>query len=208
MVDEAKTETTETEVEMVPKTAFLARVAEEKSKRDELQARYTELESKSRGWQELASAAETATAKVAELQAQLEAREAAHQATTTMLRAGVDDEDMHEFMMSKHSRQDPEDATDFQTWFEAQKDKPFLAPFLRGATKAETTTETTTETTKETETDPTTEGKNGVQVKADITGRGAAAPKTGGITTESLGTLRKDEWEAVRREEIRKAFQR
>lgn len=212
MVDETTTETTtETEVEMVPKATFLARVAEEKSKRDTLQASYNELESKSQGWQALATVAETSKTRVAELEAQLQAREQTYKASTTMLKAGVEDDDMQEFLLTKHSKlptQEGVEPVGFEPWFETQKEKPFLSPFLRGAaTQTDTKVEDTT-TTATSEGSGAEAGKNGVTIKPDITGGAAAAPRTGNIATEGLKDLGKSEWDAVRRDEIKKAFQR
>lgn len=147
MADETTTTTVDTEENRVP----LSRLNTEIEKRralstemDTLKSQLAELQGKASGWQAAATEAETYKTQAETLQAQLAETQGKHSAVTAMLRAGVDDNDMHDFLLTKHKGAG-EEAGDFPSWFGKQVQEPpaFLAPFLRPATTTETTTTAT-----------------------------------------------------------------
>ena len=131
MADETTTTTVDTEENRVP----LSRLNTEIEKRralstemDTLKAQLSELQGKAAGWQAAAKEADTFKTQAETLQAKLMETQGKHEAVTAMLRAGVDDNDMHEFLLTKHKGAG-EGAGDFTSWFGTQvkeRDQSYL----------------------------------------------------------------------------------
>ena len=188
---------------MVTQDVLRERIAQERTKLDTVTGELTQLQGQAAGWQALAAETDTAKARITEL----EAGAALAGKRETMLRAGITDGPMLDFLPHRHAGAG-EEAGEFNDWFGTQLEQPYLSPFLRAAQAPVAPVDGAAPVN----------GNGGPPVAPvapvvpvpDPTAAAAAssAPKTGGIDTSDLPAMTNAAWEEVRKAEIAAAFKR